>query len=121
MISAFVIRFFESIISKLATSEISIFELVSVAEATGLCLTSSKTKGQVFSRRDPIYALIVGGCGGGILILNARELIKVNGELSANGQDSNARGGGGSGGSISIQTSEFDGTGDIMVIFESAQ
>ena len=44
-------------------------------------------------------------------------MIKVNGELSANGQDSNARGGGGSGGSISIQTSEFDGTGDIMVIY----
>ena len=76
---------------------------------------------QIFSRRGLIYALILGGCGGGILILNAWELIKVNGELSANGQDSNARGGGGSGGSISIHTSEFDGTGDIMVIFESAQ
>ena len=42
--------------------------------------------------------------------------IKVNGELSANGQDSNARGGGGSGGSISIHTSEFDGTGDIIMV-----
>ena len=35
LISAFVIRFLESIISKLATSKISIFELVSVAEQTG--------------------------------------------------------------------------------------
>ena len=33
--SAFVIRFLESIISKLAVSEISIFKLVSVAEETG--------------------------------------------------------------------------------------
>ena len=54
-------------------------------------------------------------------VRNCIELIKVNGELSANGQDINGRGGGGSGGSISIHTSEFDCTGDIMVIFESAQ
>ena len=51
-------------------------------------------------------------------VRNCIELqIKVNGELSSNGQDSNAHGGGGSGGSISIHTSEFDGTGDIMVIY----
>ena len=41
MISAFVIRFLESIISKLATSEISIFQLVSVAVETGLSLVLS--------------------------------------------------------------------------------
>ena len=38
LVSMFVIRFLESIISKLATSKISIFYLVSVAEQTGLCL-----------------------------------------------------------------------------------
>ena len=43
LISAFVIRVLESIISKLATIEISIFELVSVAEETGLNLTLSDT------------------------------------------------------------------------------
>ena len=36
LISAFVVRFIESIICKLAAGEISIFELVSVAEETGL-------------------------------------------------------------------------------------
>ena len=43
LISAFVIRFLERIISKLATSELSIFLLVSVAEETGLNLTLSET------------------------------------------------------------------------------
>ena len=43
LISTFVIRFLDSIISKLATSEISIFKLVSVAEETGLKLTSTET------------------------------------------------------------------------------
>ena len=58
-----------------------------------------------------------GGCGGGILILNAQEVCKVNGHLSASGQDGSSRGGGGAGGSIHITTSEFDGIGDIMVIY----
>ena len=43
LISAFVIRFSESSISKLATGEISIFLLVSVAEETGLSLVLSET------------------------------------------------------------------------------
>ena len=43
LISVFGIRFVESIISILATSEISIFELVSVAEETGLSLALSET------------------------------------------------------------------------------
>ena len=43
LISAFVIRLLESIISRLASSEISIFKLVSVAEETGLSLTLSET------------------------------------------------------------------------------
>ena len=43
LISAFVIRFLKSIICKLATGEMSIFELVSVAEETGLKLAFSET------------------------------------------------------------------------------
>ena len=43
LISAFVIRFLESIISKLATSKMSNFQLVSVAQETGLNLTLSET------------------------------------------------------------------------------
>ena len=43
LISALVIRFLESIISKLTSSEISIFLLVSVAEKTGLCFALSET------------------------------------------------------------------------------
>ena len=43
LISAFVVRLLESIISKLATSEVSLFWLVSVAEQAGLNLTLSDT------------------------------------------------------------------------------
>ena len=43
LISAFVIRGLENIISKLATDEISFFLLVSVAEETGLSLDLSET------------------------------------------------------------------------------
>ena len=43
LISAFIIRFLESIICNLATGEISIFELVSVAEETDLKLALSET------------------------------------------------------------------------------
>ena len=43
LISAFVIRFFESIICKLATGKIPIFWILSVAEETGLKLTVAET------------------------------------------------------------------------------
>ena len=43
LISAFVIRFFENIICKLATGEISIFKIVSVAEETSLNLALTGT------------------------------------------------------------------------------
>ena len=43
LISAYVVRILESIISKLAMSEISIDLLVSVSEETGLSLGLSKT------------------------------------------------------------------------------
>ena len=49
LISAFVIHFLKSIISKLASSEISIFYLVSVAEQAGL----KKPRRQVLSGRGP--------------------------------------------------------------------
>ena len=55
LISAFVICFLESIICNLATGEISIFKLVSVAERTGLKLFLSETRRQVFSRRCLYY------------------------------------------------------------------
>ena len=42
LISAYVIRLLESIISRLAVSDISIFYLVSVAEETGLSLALSE-------------------------------------------------------------------------------
>ena len=42
LISAFIIRLLESIISRLATSKISNFQLVSVAEETGFALSSPK-------------------------------------------------------------------------------
>ena len=43
LIGIFIIRFLESIISKLAISKISIFQLFSVAEQAGLNLPSSET------------------------------------------------------------------------------
>ena len=54
LISAFVIRLLESIISKLATSKISIFKLVSVAEETGLSLALSETSKTGFVASRPI-------------------------------------------------------------------
>ena len=43
LISAFVIRFLQSIIPKLPTGEISIFKLVSIAEETCLSLALAET------------------------------------------------------------------------------
>lgn len=58
---------------------------------------------------------MTGGCGGGILILNATRLIKVDGVLSANGQDGGTTSGGGAGGSIYVVSGELDGSGSIEV------
>ena len=56
LISAFVIHLLESIISRLATSEISILQLVSVAEeASCLNLTLLETRRQGFLTTRPIY------------------------------------------------------------------
>ena len=55
LISPFVICLLESIISKLATSKILIFQLVSVAEETGLSPTLSETPKTGFLASRPIY------------------------------------------------------------------
>ena len=54
LISAFVIRFLKKIISKLASKEISIFFLASVAEQAGLKLTLSETPKTGFLTSRPI-------------------------------------------------------------------
>ena len=53
-ISAFVIRFLESTVYNLATSKISIFQLVSVAEEIGLSLALSETPKTGFLATMPI-------------------------------------------------------------------
>ena len=55
LFSAFVIRFLESIISKLATSEILIFWLVYIAEQAGLNLALPETPKTGFLAAGPIY------------------------------------------------------------------
>ena len=55
LISAFVIRFINSTICKLASGEISIFWLVSVAEETGLKLALSKKPKTGFLASRPKY------------------------------------------------------------------
>ena len=55
LISAFVIRLLESIISRLATDEISNFKLVSVAEETGLKLVLTGTPKTGFLATRPYY------------------------------------------------------------------
>ena len=59
LISAFVIHLSKSIISRLITSEISIFQLVSEAEETGLKLACRKPRRQVFSQRGPFHRIDV--------------------------------------------------------------
>ena len=54
LISTFVIRFLQPIISRLATCKISIFELVSVAEEIGLSLALSETPKTGFLASRPI-------------------------------------------------------------------
>ena len=59
LISAFIIRLLESIISKLATSKFSIFQLVSVAEVTGLSLAMAETLKTGFVATRPNYNCIL--------------------------------------------------------------
>ena len=57
LISAFVIHLLESIISKLATCKVSIFQLVSVAEQTVLSLTRLESRKTDFPASRPISKL----------------------------------------------------------------
>ena len=57
LISAFVIHILESLISKLATNEISFFLLVSVAGETGLILALSETPKTGFVAPRPNFKL----------------------------------------------------------------
>ena len=59
LIRAFVIRFLESIISKLATGEISNFSLASVAEKSGLKLALSETPKTGFLATRPIFIVML--------------------------------------------------------------
>ena len=59
LIRAFVICFFESILSKLATGEISIFLLASVAEEIGLKLALSETPKTGFVTMRPICIIFL--------------------------------------------------------------
>ena len=58
LVSAFAICLLECIISKLATGEISIFQLVSVAEETGFSLPMLETRRQVLSCRGPFISCV---------------------------------------------------------------
>ena len=55
LISAFAIHFLKIITCYLAKGEISIFQLVSVAEETGLKLALSETPKTGFLRQGPFY------------------------------------------------------------------
>ena len=57
LISAIVIRFLQSTISRLATPDISNSWLVSVAEETGFCLALWETPKTVFPATRPNYYL----------------------------------------------------------------
>ena len=59
LISAIVLRLLESIISRLATSKISIFKLVSVAEQAGLNLTLAEIPKTGFVMSRPICGLLL--------------------------------------------------------------
>ena len=58
LISSLVIRFLEGTISKLATNEISIFQLVSVAEENGLKLALTETPKTGFLSTRPILLFL---------------------------------------------------------------
>ena len=64
LISTFVIRLLESIVSRLAASEISIFLLISEAEGTGLSLALLETPKTGFVTLRPVLF----GCGSFALV-----------------------------------------------------
>ena len=60
LISAFVVRCLDSIISILAISKVSRLELISVAEQAGLCLIWSQTPKDRFSHDEPHTVMTLG-------------------------------------------------------------
>jgi hypothetical protein len=56
------------------------------------------------------------GSGGGIVRIEATGAVTVNGEINADGQNGNAKGGAGSGGSIYITCSTIQGVGSLHVV-----
>ena len=70
LVIAFVIRLMESIISRLATSKISIFWLVSVAVQAGLNITLSETPKTAFVATRPIYELLISSQSSGAISLS---------------------------------------------------
>ena len=60
---------------------------------------------------------MAGGRGGGIIHLNVRDFLHVEGKISANGKDATNVGysGGGAGGSIYITTNTLEGAGTLEV------
>ena len=71
----------------------------------------------IFMEKCQYFISLTGGCGGGILTFDLSEELKVDGVLSANGQGASqsSYSGGGSGGSIYVNTYHFDGMGQIQV------
>lgn len=56
------------------------------------------------------------GLGGGVINITVRGTLKIDGTISANGENAKSlHGGGGSGGSIFITTNVFRGYGDVQV------
>lgn len=66
-----------------------------------------------------VFISFLGGFGGGVLEFQVNDTLKVDGKVSANGEDGNNPrfAGGGSGGSIFISTKLLDGTGTFEVGF----
>ena len=62
----------------------------------------------------PYGSTATGGIGGGIIHIYANDRVEIDGTVVSNGEDSTGgRGGGGSGGSVYIETENFLGLGDI--------
>ena len=62
------------------------------------------------------YPVHVGGAGGGIVTLVGTSRVEIDGDVISDGDDAHgSRGGGGSGGSVYIRTTVFQGQGRVLV------
>lgn len=66
-----------------------------------------------YQRQAGYYTNYSGGAGGGAITINIGGTLTVNGDISADGQEGAGPAGGGSGGSIHIDTGIINGTGRI--------